>query len=96
MGQVTVTLNGRNYRLLCGDGEEPRLLLLSNHLRAIVDDLVRQFGQAGDDRLLAMAALIIADELFELRAKLGEDAAAAEAVSSAPREALAGPRTARR
>ena len=67
MGQVTVTLNGRTYRLRCEDGEEERLLRLGNHVRSHVDRLTREFGQVGDDRLLAMAAILIADELFELR-----------------------------
>jgi len=70
VGHVTVTLNGRNYRLRCGDGEEHRLLALADVVRGKLDGLVRQFGQAGDDRLLAMAALLVADDLFEARAEL--------------------------
>ncbi len=67
MGQVAITLNGRTYRLLCGAGEEQRLLALSGHLKSKVDALVAQFGQVGEDRLLLMAALLIADELFDAR-----------------------------
>jgi len=70
MGQVTVTLNGRSYRLSCGEGEEKRLLALADHVRGKLNMLVKQFGQAGDDRLLLMAALIIADELWDARARL--------------------------
>ena len=70
MGQVTVTLNGRSYRLRCGDGEEKRLLALSSHVKAKVDGLVAEFGQVGDDRLMLMAALLIADELWEAREQL--------------------------
>ena len=70
MGQVTVTLNGRTYRLGCGDGEEARLLELANHLRQRVDGLAADFGQVGDDRLLIMAALLITDELLDLRSRL--------------------------
>ena len=66
MGQVTVTLNGRTYRLRCGDGEEPRLLALAEHVKGKVDQLVGEFGQVGDDRLMLMAALLVTDELFEL------------------------------
>jgi cell division protein ZapA len=68
MGQVTVTLNGRAYRLGCGDGEEERLIALADHVRSKLDTLVAQFGQAGNDRLLLMAALLIADELWDARA----------------------------
>jgi cell division protein ZapA len=67
MGQVTVTLNGRTYRLRCGEGEEARLFALTEHLRGKVDQLLGEFGQIGDDRLLLMAALLVCDELFDAR-----------------------------
>ncbi len=70
MGQVTVTLNGRTYRLRCGDGEEQRLLALAEYVREKVDGLVREFGQIGEDRLLFMACLLLSDELFECREQL--------------------------
>ena len=70
MGQVTVTLNGRTYRLRCGDGEEARLLQLAGHLEQRIDSLAAEFGQVGDERLLLMAALLIADELWDMRERL--------------------------
>ena len=72
MGQVAITLNGRTYRLRCGDGEEARLLELSGHLRTKIDRLAAEFGQVGDDRLMVMAALLITDELFDARARWAE------------------------
>ena len=78
MGEITVTLNKRAYRLSCGDGEEARLKALAEHVRATVDKLVAEFGRAGDDRLLLMAALLITDELFETRESQGGAAAAGE------------------
>lgn len=70
MGQVTVTLNGRTYRLRCEDGEEQRLLALSEHVKEKVEQLIREFGQIGDDRLLLMASLLLTDELFEANERL--------------------------
>jgi cell division protein ZapA len=70
MGQVTVTLNGRSYRLYCGDGEEQRLIALADHVRSKLNSLIQQFGQAGEDRLLLMASLLIADELWEAKDRL--------------------------
>ena len=32
MGQVTVVLNGRTYRLECGEGEESHLIALAEYL----------------------------------------------------------------
>jgi cell division protein ZapA len=70
MGQVTVQLNGRNYRLSCGDGEEGRLLELADFIRQRIDDLSFQFKNSGDERLLLMAAIMITDELWDTQARL--------------------------
>lgn len=70
MGQVTVTINGRTYRLSCGDGDEARLLELAEHVRVRVEALAAEFGQVGDERLIVMAALLMADELLDARAQL--------------------------
>lgn len=69
MGKVTVNLNGRAYRLSCGDGEEERLRALADYLGKKIDRLASEYGQIGDDRLTVMAALLVADELFDLRDK---------------------------
>jgi cell division protein ZapA len=79
MGQVQVTLNGRTYRLACGDGEEGRLHALAAHVRSKVDTLARELGQVGEERLFLMAALLVADELFEARERV-QTAAATGAV----------------
>jgi cell division protein ZapA len=76
MGQVTVTLNGRSYRLRCGDGDEARLRSLAADVQSRIEALASEFGQVGDERLLVMAALLIADELWDARAQLGERARA--------------------
>jgi len=70
MGQVTVTVNGRTYRLRCGEGEEERLIALATHVSQRIEGLAAEFGQVGDERLLLMAALLIADELWDTRDQL--------------------------
>jgi cell division protein ZapA len=70
MGQVTVTVNGRTYRLQCGAGEEQRLIELATHVGNCVDGLAAEFGAIDDERLLLMAALLVADELWDARARL--------------------------
>ncbi len=72
MGQVAVTLNGRSYRFDCGDGEEARLAELAAFVKGRVEEIGRQFGNAGDERILLMAALLIADELWDARVALAE------------------------
>lgn len=72
MGQVSVTLNGRNYRLECSEGEEAHLIALADYLGTHVDEMRRKFGQVGDDRLILMASLVVADELWELRREIDD------------------------
>ena len=67
MGQIAVVLNGRTYRLACGEGQEDRLQALADHIKSKVDTLAIEFGQVGEDRLLLMAALLVTDELFDAR-----------------------------
>jgi len=70
MGQATITINGRTYRMKCGDGEEERLLALADIVRRRVDSLAGEFAAAGDSRLLLMVALMLADELMEAQSQL--------------------------
>ena len=70
MGHVTVKLNTRTYRLHCPDEQEERLKLVADFLGEKIANLVKEVGQVGEDRILAMAALMIADELFDTREKL--------------------------
>jgi cell division protein ZapA len=72
VGQVSVTLNGRTYRLECGAGEEAHLIALAEYLGSHVDTMKRKFGQVGDDRLILMAALMVTDELWEVRRQMQE------------------------
>jgi len=72
MGQVSVTLNGRTYRLECSEGEEAHLIELAEYLGSHVDTMRQKFGQVGDDRLILMASLVVADELWELRREIEE------------------------
>lgn len=67
MAQVAVALNGRTYRFVCGDGEEARILALADYVRGKMDSFGLAYGRPGDDRLLVMATLMLADELFEAR-----------------------------
>ena len=79
MGQATITINGRTYRLECGDGEEARLLALAEIVRRRVDSLAGEFAAAGDGRLLLMTALMLADELMDAQARLERSSSGAEA-----------------
>jgi cell division protein ZapA len=70
MPQVSVTINGRQFRMACEEGEEARLLRLAEDLDARIARLRGRFGEIGDTRLTVMAALALADELSEIKDKL--------------------------
>ena len=72
MGDVTITLNGRTYRLECGEGEEAHLIALAEYFSGHVETMKKKFGQVGDDRLILMAALMVTDELSELKRQVQE------------------------
>jgi cell division protein ZapA len=70
MATVTVSINGRNYRMACDDGQEEHLGRLARELDQRIAQLRSDFGEIGDMRLTVMAALTIADELSEQRARV--------------------------
>ena len=65
MPQVTVTINSRQYRMACEEGQEQHLLALCDDLNRRIGDLTGKFGEIGDARLILMAALSVADELTD-------------------------------
>jgi len=67
MAQVSVTINGRVYRMACDDGQEDHLTRLARELDARIARLRDSFGEIGDTRLTVMAALMVADELAEAK-----------------------------
>ena len=66
MAQVSVTINGRAYRMACEDGQENHLVKLAKNLDDRIVDLRGKFGQIGDARLIVMAAITVADDLAEM------------------------------
>ncbi|MDA1133036.1 MAG: cell division protein ZapA [Proteobacteria bacterium] len=65
MAEIDVVVNGRSYRIACEDGEEDRLMMLSEHLNRHATELAKTVGQVGETRLMLMAGLLVADELGE-------------------------------
>jgi cell division protein ZapA len=71
MPHVTVTINGRQFRVACDDGQEHHLGKLARDFDQRIGELRKTFGEIGDMRLTVMAALIIADELSDLYQRMG-------------------------
>lgn len=72
MAQVVVTIAGRTYRMACDDGEEARLEHLARDFDARIAGLRSSFGEIGDQRIVVMAALTLADELAEAQRQIAE------------------------
>jgi cell division protein ZapA len=68
--QVTVTINGRQFRMACENGQETHLLRLAEDLDQRIEKLRATFGEIGDTRLTVMAALTVADELADVGNRL--------------------------
>jgi cell division protein ZapA len=65
MSHINVTINGRQYRMACEEGQELRLLKLAENLESRVEQLRGKFGEIGDQRLTVMAALTVCDDLAD-------------------------------
>ena len=65
MNHINVTINGRQYRMACEEGQEVRLLKLAESLESRIQSLRGKFGEIGDARLTVMAALTVCDELLD-------------------------------
>jgi len=66
MSHINVTINGRQYRMACEEGQELRLLKLAETLESRITNLRGKFGEIGDARLTVMAALTVCDELLDV------------------------------
>ena len=70
MSHINVTINGRQYRMACEEGQEVRLLKLAESMETRVGELRGKFGEIGDARLTVMAALTVCDELLDANARI--------------------------
>lgn len=66
MAQVTVTIDGKAYRMACEEGQEQHLTDLAGRFDRYVGHLKSQFGEIGDLRLTVMAGIMVMDEMNEL------------------------------
>lgn len=63
MGQVNLKINGQTYSMACPDGDEDHLSELGELVQERISLLKATMGAVGDNQLLLMAAIILADEL---------------------------------
>ena len=71
MAQVTIRINGYAYTVGCADGQEPHLEAMAAEVDQRIDKIKAAMGQSGESRLLVLAALMMADELHDLKIEFG-------------------------
>ena len=72
MAQVAMTIAGRVYRVACDEGEEAHLGELARVVDGKIAGMREKFGEMGDQRLTVMAAVTLADELFESKRRVSD------------------------
>lgn len=70
MGQVSITIRGRQYQIACDDGQEAHLARLGRYLDQRAEQLSGTLGSVNDVLLLVMVGLVVADELTDTIAEL--------------------------
>ncbi|MGA7385694.1 MAG: cell division protein ZapA [Methylocella sp.] len=65
-------IGGRIYRVACDEGEDIRLGDLAQLVDAKISALRQRFGEIGDQRLIIMAAITLADEWAEANTRVRE------------------------
>jgi cell division protein ZapA len=66
MAQVTLRINGYAYTVGCKDGEEEHLQAMAGEVDRRIETVKAVAGQSGEARMLVMASLLMADDLFEM------------------------------
>ncbi len=72
MAQVTVTIDGKAYRMACEEGQENHLSELADKFDRYVSHLKTQFGEIGDLRITIMAGIMVMDELSDVGRRLAK------------------------
>ena len=70
MAQVSVTIDGKTYRMACDEGQEEHLIDLAGRFDRYVGHLKGSFGEIGDHRLAVMAGIMVMDEFSELEKRV--------------------------
>ena len=70
MANVNVKFNNKDYLLSCDDGQEGNLKKLANHLDLKYDELKKNLGNIGENKLLLITAIQMVDDYFDLFQKI--------------------------
>ena len=67
MPKIKLNIGGRPYAIACNDGDESRISLLAANLDARVEEIAKNLGQASENMVLVVTALMMEDEIRSLK-----------------------------
>ena len=70
MANVNIKFNNKDYLLSCNDGQEENLKKLANHLDSKYNELKKNLGNIGENKLLLITAIQMVDDYFDLFQKV--------------------------
>jgi cell division protein ZapA len=70
MAEVTISIQGKAYKIACDDGQEKRLSALGKYVDARLRDIAKSGAASSEAHLLVLTSIVLADEVDELRAAL--------------------------
>ena len=70
MANVNIKFNNKDYLLSCYDGQEDNLIELTKHLDSKYNDLKKNLGNIGENKLLLITTIKIVDDYFDLFKKV--------------------------
>ena len=70
MANVNIKFNNKDYLLSCDDGQEKNLKELANHLDSKYNELKKNLGNIGENKLLLITSIQMVDDYFDLFQKV--------------------------
>ncbi len=70
MAEISLTINGRIYAIACDDGQERRVTALGRYVDERLKEIARVGAATNEAHLLVLTALVLADEIYDLREDL--------------------------
>ena len=82
MGNVNIKFNGKDYLLACDDGQEENLKNLGKHIDKKFENIKKKLGNIGENKLMLINAIQIADDFFALNKKVKNSKSEFEVISN--------------
>lgn len=74
MGEVNVIIDGKSYAIGCDPGQEQRVQQLGRYVDQRLAQIANGSGATNKAQLMVLTALLLADEVFELKDNLAHAA----------------------